>query len=140
MIKRLRLHDFKIFADTTVAFGPFTVLIGANASGKSNVRDALRFLHGLGLGYTLAETIDEPLGGLGDLRDDHPEAFKVVLEELLLSPELLDPHIYHGGGRGANRCLRLGTLAFAGRDLSAPLSGRARRASHARSWCLHSVF
>ena len=62
MIKSLRLWDFKNFADATVTFAPFTVLIGANASGKSNIRDALRFLHGLGLGYTLAETIGEKYG------------------------------------------------------------------------------
>ncbi len=57
MITSLRLIDFKNFADETLRVGPFTVIVGANASGKSNIRDAFRFLHGIGQGYTLAEII-----------------------------------------------------------------------------------
>ena len=57
MITSLRLVDFKNFADETLRAGPFTVIVGANASGKSNIRDAFRFLHGIGRGYTLAEII-----------------------------------------------------------------------------------
>lgn len=55
MITSLRLIDFKNFADETLRLGPFTVLVGANASGKSNIRDAFRFLHGIGCGYSLGE-------------------------------------------------------------------------------------
>ena len=50
--------NFKNFADETLKVGPFTVIIGANASGKSNIRDAFRFLHGIGLGYTIAQIIE----------------------------------------------------------------------------------
>ena len=57
MITSLRLVDFKNFADETLPVGPFTVIVGANASGKSNIRDAFRFLHGIGRGYTLAEIV-----------------------------------------------------------------------------------
>ena len=57
MITSLRLVDFKNFADETLRAGPFTVIVGTNASGKSNIRDAFRFLHGIGRGYTLAEII-----------------------------------------------------------------------------------
>lgn len=57
MLASLRLQNFKNFADETLRMGPFTVLVGANASGKSNVRDALRFLHGVGRGYSLADII-----------------------------------------------------------------------------------
>ena len=57
MITSLRLVDFKNFADETLRVGPFTVIVGANASGKSNIRDAFRFLHGIGRGYTLAEIL-----------------------------------------------------------------------------------
>ena len=55
MITSLRLVNFKNFADETLRAGPFTMIVGANASGKSNIRDAFRFLHGIGRGYTLAE-------------------------------------------------------------------------------------
>ncbi len=60
MITSVRMVNFKNFADETLKVGPFTVIVGANASGKSNIRDAFRFLHGIGRGYTLAEN----LGGL----------------------------------------------------------------------------
>src|SRR5262245_19365417 len=56
MIKRLHLVRFKNFEDAELSMGPLNLLVGANASGKSNVREALRFLHGIGRGYTLAET------------------------------------------------------------------------------------
>ena len=55
MITSIRLVNFKNFADETLRVGPFTILVGANASGKSNIRDAFRFLSGIGRGYTLAE-------------------------------------------------------------------------------------
>ena len=44
MITSIRLVNFKNFADETLRVGPFTVIVGANASGKSNIRDAFRFL------------------------------------------------------------------------------------------------
>ncbi|MCY4080125.1 MAG: AAA family ATPase [Caldilineaceae bacterium] len=65
MITSVRLVNFKNFADETLRVGPFTVIVGANASGKSNIRDAFRFLHGIGRGYTLAEIIGGKYGGGG---------------------------------------------------------------------------
>ena len=67
MITSLRLVDFKNFADETLRVGPFTVIVGANASGKSNLRDAFRFLHGIGRGYTLAEIIGGKYGAGGQV-------------------------------------------------------------------------
>ena len=67
MITSLRLVDFKNFADETVRMGPFTVIVGANGSGKSNIRDALRFLHGIGRGYTLADIVGGKYGVGGQL-------------------------------------------------------------------------
>lgn len=66
----LRLRNFKNFADGTLSIGPFTVIIGANATGKSNLRDALRFLHGIGRGYTLAEIMGGKLGRGGQVEWD----------------------------------------------------------------------
>ena len=62
MITSLKLRNFKNFADETLRVGPFTLIVGANASGKSNIRDAFRFLHGIGRGYTLAEIIGGKYG------------------------------------------------------------------------------
>ena len=65
MITSIRLTNFKNFGDETLRVGPFTVIAGANASGKSNIRDAFRFLHGIGRGYTLAEIIGGKYGAGG---------------------------------------------------------------------------
>ena len=62
MITSLRMTDFKNFVDETLRLGPFTLIVGANGSGKSNIRDALRFLHGIGRGYTLAEIVGGKYG------------------------------------------------------------------------------
>ncbi|HEY6331171.1 MAG TPA: ATP-binding protein [Blastocatellia bacterium] len=61
MIRELILKDFKSFSGPAglIRFGPFSVLIGTNASGKSNIRDALRFVHGVSRGYALSEIIGE---------------------------------------------------------------------------------
>lgn len=68
MITRLRLQGFKNFQDATLVLGPLTLLVGTNASGKSNLRDAFRFLQGIGRGYTLAEIIGEKYGEGGVLQ------------------------------------------------------------------------
>jgi AAA15 family ATPase/GTPase len=50
MLERLKLRNFKSFREASVPLGPLTLVVGTNASGKSNLRDALRFLHGIGQG------------------------------------------------------------------------------------------
>ena len=65
MITSVRLENFKNFADETLHLGPFTVIVGANASGKSNIRDAFRFLHGIGRGYSLADIVGGRYGAGG---------------------------------------------------------------------------
>ena len=65
MITSIRLKDFKSFGDETLRLGPFTILVGANATGKSNLLDALRFLHGVARGYTLTEIIGGKFGAGG---------------------------------------------------------------------------
>ena len=68
MITKLKLTNFKNFKQAEIAFGPVSVLVGANATGKSNIRDALRFLHGIARGYNLAEIIGEKYGEGGQLQ------------------------------------------------------------------------
>jgi predicted ATPase len=58
MLKRIRLKDFKSFVDEEVEVAPLTLLVGANASGKSNFLDAIRFLQGLASGLTLSEVLN----------------------------------------------------------------------------------
>ena len=75
MIQELTLKNFKSFGGPPpssesgvvppdwpgekIRFGGLSLLIGTNASGKSNIRDALRFIHGISRGYTLAEVMGE---------------------------------------------------------------------------------
>jgi hypothetical protein len=59
MLNSLRLQRFKNFKDAELELKPFTLLVGTNASGKSNIRDAFRFLHGISRGYSLAEVFGE---------------------------------------------------------------------------------
>lgn len=67
MITKLKLTNFKNFRRAEIALGPFSVLVGVNAGGKSNIRDALRFLHGVARGYNLAEIIGGKYGEGGQL-------------------------------------------------------------------------
>lgn len=66
MFRELQLTNFKNFRDATLELGPFTVLVGANASGKSNLRDAFRFLHGVGRGYDLGAILIGKTGEGGE--------------------------------------------------------------------------
>jgi predicted ATPase len=70
MIQALALENFKSFprpssnaeywpSGQTILFGGLSLIIGTNASGKSNIRDGLRFIHGISRGYSLSEIIGE---------------------------------------------------------------------------------
>src|ERR1019366_493102 len=44
MITRIEIDGFKTFEGFSLDIQPFTAIVGPNASGKSNLFDALRFL------------------------------------------------------------------------------------------------
>lgn len=50
MLQKIRLKRFKSFSDQEIQLSPLTICVGANASGKSNLFDAIRFLQGAGEG------------------------------------------------------------------------------------------
>ncbi|MEO7328353.1 MAG: AAA family ATPase [Minicystis sp.] len=62
MLERVRLTDFKSFVDEEVELAPLTLLVGANASGKSNFLDALRFLQQTAFDHTLSEVLNGEQG------------------------------------------------------------------------------
>lgn len=62
MLKKIRLERFKGFQEAELILGKFTVLVGINATGKSNIGDALQFLHGIGRGYNLSEILGKKWG------------------------------------------------------------------------------
>ncbi|HNG82802.1 MAG TPA: AAA family ATPase, partial [Burkholderiaceae bacterium] len=53
MLDAFKLQDFKSYGVANLPLGPLTVLIGANASGKSNAIEALRLLSWLAQGHKL---------------------------------------------------------------------------------------
>lgn len=59
MIRQISLTNFKNFRSVELPLGRLTVLVGTNAAGKSNLRDAFRFVHGMSRGYSLSEIIGE---------------------------------------------------------------------------------
>lgn len=73
MIQTLTLKNFKSFSEpkghkapwegASIRFGAVSLIIGTNASGKSNIRDGLRFIHGISRGYSLSEIIGEKYVG-----------------------------------------------------------------------------
>jgi predicted ATPase len=47
MFRRLRLKNFRSFAEVDIELGPLNILVGANAAGKTNLVQAFRFLRDL---------------------------------------------------------------------------------------------
>ncbi len=62
MLTYLRIKDYKSFRDVEVHLKPLTILIGANASGKSNFLDALHFLQLAATHKSLGATFKEHRG------------------------------------------------------------------------------
>lgn len=54
MLKAITLEDFKSYRQARLPLAPLTVLIGANASGKSNVIEGIRLLSWLAQGQRLS--------------------------------------------------------------------------------------
>ncbi len=57
MLIRLSLDRWKSISETTLHIDPLTVIIGTNASGKSNVLDALAFLNRISQGSLLTAAL-----------------------------------------------------------------------------------
>lgn len=80
MLERLRLTDFKSFVDEEVELAPLTLLVGANASGKSNFFDALRFLQQTVFDMSLADILNGEQGRLQEwsgIRGKAPETARI---------------------------------------------------------------
>ncbi|WP_287600285.1 ATP-binding protein [Thiothrix sp.] len=64
MITELRLENWKSFGEATLYIDPLSILIGTNASGKSNVLDALIFLQRIASGSSVHEILNSLRGGI----------------------------------------------------------------------------
>lgn len=74
MLSSFTIRNFKSYEEATLKLGPLTVLVGANASGKSNAVEALRFLSWFAQGnklgsirYALQESAQAIRGTVNDL-------------------------------------------------------------------------
>ena len=63
MLKRIKIQGYKSLADVEVHLGHLAVLIGSNASGKSNFLDALQLLSRIATCRTLKEAFGPPHRG-----------------------------------------------------------------------------
>lgn len=67
-INRIKVSNFKTFKELDLELGSFNVVIGANASGKSNFTDIFRFLRDIEREDTLTDAVSMN-GGIESLRN-----------------------------------------------------------------------
>jgi len=68
VITHLEISGFKSFRHVSLDLGGVNVLIGTNASGKTNFFDALRVLQGIGYGFTIDEIFNgKPKSASGEV-------------------------------------------------------------------------
>ena len=63
MITKIELQDWKSFKETTMYIDPLSIIIGKNASGKSNVLDALQFVQYISSGQPISDAVNTVRGG-----------------------------------------------------------------------------
>lgn len=63
MLKRIKIQGYKSLVDLELNLEPLCVLVGPNASGKSNFLDALQLLSQMATCHTLEEAFDPPYRG-----------------------------------------------------------------------------
>lgn len=134
MITKIHLERFKNFHSTDLKLGPFSLLIGVNASGKSNLREAFRFLHGIARGYSIADIIGEKFiggalqwegirGGYDEIAFRHSTNFWIEVtfnlpgDSTLMGTYRIDVDLHRMGPRVSGEYLKIeGDFVF----LSAP--------------------
>ena len=129
MLSSFRIENFKSYREATLKLAPLTVLIGANASGKSNAIEGLRLLSWIADGKRLGTIRHDLLererairGNIGDL------AYRGVLD-IPLSDPALAPALQ--SGQGAGHLLSLGY-----RGVSALSFSCVTTDAH---WCNYSI-
>ncbi len=63
MLKQIKIHGYKSLANLKLNLKPLSVLVGPNASGKSNFLDALQLLSRIATSRSLKEAFDSPYRG-----------------------------------------------------------------------------
>lgn len=87
MLKSIRISNFKGILDRPVELGKFNVLIGANAAGKTNFVDALRFIHDI-LEEGVSSAVGRRLGWENVLTRDKSKLERITAEIQCCLPEM----------------------------------------------------
>ncbi|GII92608.1 AAA family ATPase [Sinosporangium siamense] len=94
MLTRIEIDGFKSFADFSLDLPPFLVVLGPNASGKSNLFDAIQLLRRLVEAPSLGEAFAQSRGEFGELfrrRGDGQIVDKMSFTvEVLVDPSVVD--------------------------------------------------
>ncbi|MBX7233768.1 MAG: AAA family ATPase [Caldilineales bacterium] len=93
MLTRLKVSGFKNLVDVDVRLGPFTCIAGANATGKSNLFDAIQFLSHLASDTLLnaALSVRSEGGRTADVRNLFLRAGGAHTQEMSFEAEMLIP-------------------------------------------------
>src|SRR5215210_5342570 len=92
MLQSVTIENFKSFERATLPLAPLTLLIGANASGKSNAIEAMQLLAWLVMGRPLKDLLyavrEEEISLRGGLEDLANPTSQIALGcELIGSPD-----------------------------------------------------
>lgn len=94
MLTRLEIDGFKTFEKLDVSLSPFTVILGSNAAGKSNLFDAIKLLSNLAT-RDVAEALKDMRGEPLELFRQTPGEGRVkqmtLAAEVLVDPLVRDP-------------------------------------------------
>jgi predicted ATPase len=92
MLTRLRVQGFKSLIDAEVRLGPFTCIAGANGAGKSNLFDAIMFLHDLA-DHSIIEAAhkvrDRSGGKKGDLKSLFTKTSDAKLHNIIFEADFI---------------------------------------------------
>lgn len=93
MLSRIEIDGFKTFENFSVDLAPFVAILGTNASGKSNLFDAIQLLSNLAT-QDVSESIKgmrgEPIELFRRTNKDLAKRMRFAVE-MLVDPEVLDP-------------------------------------------------
>jgi len=76
-LKRLYIHNYKSFYDTTIELGKFNIVVGENNSGKSNLIDVLEFIN-IAMRKDIERAISDK-GGYDNLKNYRTDEEKVII-------------------------------------------------------------
>lgn len=110
-IKKIRLKNFKNFEDVEVDFGMFNVIVGANATGKSNLISAIKFIRDIReLGLENAISL---CGGAEFIGNNQKRRGSPILIEISysLEPTLIEGNWFENGSGGFG-ILRIPTVSY----------------------------